>query len=49
VLVLSEPGSEAAHENLTLLVRRRNRIIYELSQVRHALLDALAIRSEVSA
>ena len=48
-LVLSEPGSEAAHENLTLLVRRRNRIIYELSQVRHALLDALAIRSEVGA
>jgi hypothetical protein len=42
-LLLSEPGSDADHENVTLLVRRRNRILHELSQVERALRDGLAL------
>jgi len=42
-LSLSEPGSDAAHENLTLLVRRRNRVLHELSLVKRALQDGLAL------
>jgi hypothetical protein len=42
-LLLSEPGSDAAHENLTLLVRRQNRIFHELSQIRRAFSDGLAV------
>jgi hypothetical protein len=42
-LLLSEPGSDVAHENLTLLVRRRNRVLHELSLVKRALQDGLAL------
>jgi hypothetical protein len=42
-LLLSEPGSDADHENATLLVRRRNRILHELSEVERALRDGLAL------
>jgi hypothetical protein len=42
-LRLSEPGSDADHEHVTLLVRRRNRILHELSQVERALRDGLAL------
>jgi hypothetical protein len=42
-LLLSEPGSDAYHENATLLVRRRNRILHELSEVERALRDGLAL------
>ena len=42
-LSLSEPGSDAAHENLTLLVRRRNHVLHELSLVKRALQDGLAL------
>ena len=45
-LLLSEPGSDADHENLTLLVRRRNRVLHELSQVERALRDGLAMFGE---
>ncbi|HEY6751261.1 MAG TPA: M28 family peptidase [Rubrobacteraceae bacterium] len=44
-LLLSEPGSDADHENATLLVRRRNRILHELSEVERALRDGLALLS----
>jgi hypothetical protein len=42
-LLLSEQGSDVAHENLTLLVRRRNRVLYELSLVKRALQGGLAL------
>jgi Peptidase family M28/PA domain len=42
-LLLSEQGSDVAHENLTLLVRRRNRVLHELSLVKRALQDGLAL------
>jgi hypothetical protein len=42
-LLLSEPGSDADYENVTLLVRRRNRILHELSQIERALQDGLAL------
>ena len=42
-LLLSEPGSDADHENATLLVRRRNRILHELAEVERALRDGLAL------
>jgi hypothetical protein len=45
-LLLSEPGSDADYENLTLLVRRRNRVLHELSQVERALRDGLAMFGE---
>ena len=45
-LLLSEPGSDADYENLTLLVCRRNRVLHELSQVERALRDGLAMFGE---
>lgn len=45
-LLLSEPGSDANYENLTLLVRRRNHVLHELSQIERALRDGLALLGE---
>jgi hypothetical protein len=45
-LLLSEPGSDANYENLTLLVRRRNRVLHELSQIERALRNGLATLGE---
>ncbi len=47
-LVATEPGSDASYENLTLLVRRRNRVLHELSEVRRALNDGLEVLGEGS-
>jgi N-acetylated-alpha-linked acidic dipeptidase len=46
-LLLAAPGSDAEHEVLTLLVRRRNRIRHELAEARQALCDGLAIAEQV--
>ncbi len=42
-LLLTDSESDEAYETLTLLVRRRNRILFELSQVRRALLHGLTV------
>ena len=47
VLLAAAPGSDADHEVLTLLVRRRNRIRHELAEARQALRDGLAIAEKV--
>jgi hypothetical protein len=47
LLLAAAPGSDADHEVLTLLVRRRNRIRHELAEARQALRDGLAIAEKV--
>jgi hypothetical protein len=40
-LLDAKTGSDAENEILTLLVRRRNRVLYELAEARHALRDSI--------
>jgi hypothetical protein len=46
-LLAAAPGSDAEHEVLALLVRRRDRIRHELAEARQALCDGLAIAEQV--
>jgi Iap family predicted aminopeptidase len=48
-LMAAEPGSDEENEVLTLLVRRKNRVLYELSEVRRALRDGAGVLSSVGA
>jgi Peptidase family M28/PA domain len=47
LLLATAPGSDADHEVLTLLVRRRNRIRHELAEARQAIAKGLAIAEQV--
>jgi hypothetical protein len=40
-LLDAKPGSDAENEILTMLVRRRNRVLYELAEARRALRDSI--------
>jgi hypothetical protein len=42
-LVSSAPASDEEYELLTLLVRRRNRVLHELSEARRSLREALSV------
>lgn len=42
-LVAADPGSDEENEVLTLLVRRKNRVLHELSEARRALRDGAGI------
>ena len=48
-LVSTEEGSDAAHELLTLLVRRRNRVLHGLSEAKRILELGLELLSEAEA
>ena len=45
-LLLTDEGSAAAHELLTLLVRRRNRVLHELSEAKKILESGLDLLSD---
>ncbi|MDP9351654.1 MAG: hypothetical protein M3P51_08970, partial [Chloroflexota bacterium] len=48
-LMAAEPGSDEENEVLTLLVRRKNRVLHELSEVRRVLRDGAGVLSSVGA
>jgi hypothetical protein len=45
-LLDAKPGSDAENEILTLLVRRRNRVLYELAEARRALRDGIDVLAD---
>ncbi len=44
-LVVTDPGSDEENEVLTLLVRRKNRVLHELSEIRRALREGASVLS----
>jgi hypothetical protein len=45
-LLDAKTGSELENEILTLLVRRRNRVMYELAEARRALSDGVDVLAD---